>query len=70
MRAATDISANIWLGLQMDYNMQTARHDSKLFIWKSSPHYKEKCNFIFHFIENRNCERLRPLAVRPFFNKC
>ncbi|MBP3510912.1 MAG: HigA family addiction module antidote protein [Prevotella sp.] len=30
IEAATNIAANIWLGLQADYNMQTARHDSKL----------------------------------------
>lgn len=30
IEAATGIAANIWLGLQADYNMQTARRDSKL----------------------------------------
>ncbi len=30
IEAATGITATIWLGLQADYNMQTARHDSKL----------------------------------------
>lgn len=30
IEAATGISANIWVGLQADYNMQVARHDSKL----------------------------------------
>lgn len=30
IEAATGISANIWIGLQADYNMQTARHNSKL----------------------------------------
>ena len=31
IEAATGIAANIWLGLQADYNMQTARRDSKLY---------------------------------------
>lgn len=30
IEAATGIAANIWLDLQADYNMQTARRDSKL----------------------------------------
>lgn len=30
IEAATGISANIWIRLQTDYNMQTARHNSKL----------------------------------------
>lgn len=30
IEAATNIAANIWLGLQADYNMQTARRDNKL----------------------------------------
>ena len=30
IEAATGISANIWIGLQADYNMQTARRNSKL----------------------------------------
>lgn len=30
IEAATGISANIWVGLQSDYNIQTARKDSKL----------------------------------------
>ena len=30
IEAATGIAATIWLGLQADYNMQTARRDSKL----------------------------------------
>lgn len=30
IEAATGISATIWLGLQTDYNMQTARRDNKL----------------------------------------
>ncbi|MDO4163478.1 MAG: HigA family addiction module antitoxin [Bacteroides sp.] len=30
IEAATGISANIWIGLQSDYNMQSARSDSKL----------------------------------------
>ena len=30
IEAATGIAANIWLGLQADYNMQTARRDNKL----------------------------------------
>lgn len=30
IEAATGTAANIWLGLQTDYNMQTARQDSKL----------------------------------------
>lgn len=30
IEAATGIAANIWIGLQADYNMQVARHDSKL----------------------------------------
>lgn len=30
IEAATGISANIWIRLQADYNMQTARHNSKL----------------------------------------
>lgn len=29
IEAATGIAANIWIGLQADYNMQVARHDSK-----------------------------------------
>ena len=30
IEAATGISANIWVGLQADYNMQTARRSNKL----------------------------------------
>ncbi len=30
IEAATGISASIWIGLQTDYNMQTARRNSKL----------------------------------------
>lgn len=30
IEAATGIAANIWRGLQADYDMQTARRDSKL----------------------------------------
>lgn len=30
IEAATGIAADLWLGLQADYNMQTARHDSRL----------------------------------------
>lgn len=30
IEAATDIPAHIWLNMQAEYNMQTARHDSKL----------------------------------------
>ena len=30
VEAATGIAATMWIGLQADYNMQTARHDSKL----------------------------------------
>lgn len=30
IEAATGIAASIWIGLQTDYNMQTARRDSKL----------------------------------------
>ena len=30
IEAATGIAATMWIGLQADYNMQTARHDSKL----------------------------------------
>ena len=30
IEAATGIAATIWLGLQADYNMQTARRDNKL----------------------------------------
>ena len=30
IEAATGIAATIWLGLQTDYNMQTARRDNKL----------------------------------------
>lgn len=30
IEAATGISANLWLGLQADYNMQTAKRDGKL----------------------------------------
>lgn len=30
IEAATGIAATIWIGLQADYNMQVARHDSKL----------------------------------------
>ena len=30
IEAATKIPANFWIGLQSDYNMQTARHDSRL----------------------------------------
>lgn len=30
IEAATGISANIWIGLQTDYNMQTARRNNKL----------------------------------------
>lgn len=30
IEAATGIAADLWLGLQVDYNMQTARHDSRL----------------------------------------
>ena len=30
IEAATGISADIWRGLQSDYDMQAARHDSKL----------------------------------------
>lgn len=30
IEAATGIAANIWVGLQADYNMQIARRDSKL----------------------------------------
>ena len=30
IEAATGIAATMWLSLQADYNMQTARHDSKL----------------------------------------
>ena len=30
IEAATGISAAIWLGLQTDYNMQTARRDNRL----------------------------------------
>ena len=30
IEAATGISANIWIGLQTDYNMQTARQNNKL----------------------------------------
>ena len=30
IEAATDIPANFWLGLQADYNMQTARRDAGL----------------------------------------
>lgn len=32
IEAATGISAAIWLGLQTDYNMQTARRDNRLSI--------------------------------------
>ncbi len=30
IEAATGIPAYIWINMQADYNMQTARHDSKL----------------------------------------
>ena len=30
IEAATGIAATIWVGLQTDYNMQTARRDNKL----------------------------------------
>lgn len=30
IEAATGIAANIWIGLQTDYNMQTARRDNRL----------------------------------------
>ena len=30
IEAATGISANIWIGLQTDYNLQTARRNNKL----------------------------------------
>lgn len=30
IEAATGIAADLWLGLQADYNMQTARHDGRL----------------------------------------
>ncbi len=30
IEAATGISATMWIGLQTDYNMQTARRDNKL----------------------------------------
>lgn len=30
IEAATGISASLWIGLQADYNMQNARHDSCL----------------------------------------
>ena len=30
LKAATGISANIWIGLQTDYNLQTARRNNKL----------------------------------------
>ena len=30
IEAATGISSNIWIGLQTDYNMQTARRNNKL----------------------------------------
>ena len=30
IEAATGIAADLWLGLQTDYNMQTARRDSRL----------------------------------------
>lgn len=30
IEAATGISANIWIGLQTDYNIQTARRNNKL----------------------------------------
>ena len=30
IEAATGISANIWVGLQTDYNMQTARRNNNL----------------------------------------
>jgi len=43
---------------------------SNLFIWESSLHYKEKCDFIFHFIENRIFMQLPSFVARPFFNKC
>ena len=30
IEAATGITANLWIGLQSDYNMQTARRDTRL----------------------------------------
>lgn len=30
IEAATNIAADLWLGLQADYNMQTARRDNRL----------------------------------------